>query len=219
MHFCSNPSCILSTTCFHTLFIGHSFINHLKPFIASGSPVMNVVNLNLDPQYFVNTLVGRSGATAGGRRSIQSALHVIDQINPNMVFLEIGSNDLCDENREPMHISVDIVSLARFIKIGYGISCVVIGKILPRTHRVDMNAYNIRVGATNRHIRHLASQELGIYTWRHRGFSNPTINPFHTDGVHLNKTHGIPKYIRSLRHAVLFHRVKMFSTCITPIIV
>ena len=189
---------------FRVVIVGHSFVSRLQTFVRSDS---RMTNLRLDPRKYDVSFIGIPGASTRGRKSLQPALQGLGDRHADCVFIEIGSNDLCDENIEPRRLARDIVSLARFVSVGYEPKCVVIGSILPR-EGPRWESYNQRVVATNRCLSVLAMSEPGIHYWRHRGFTRCAISPFSHDGVHPNLVQGMPKYVRSVRQAVLFFYFK-----------
>jgi lysophospholipase L1-like esterase len=197
---------------FRVTCIGHSFVARLQTFTNQSLPTNKFANCKLDTTLFQISYIAKSGALIKGRSSLHSEVHRLHSLSPHMVFLQLGSNDLCNENCEPITLATDIISFARFLRIGYDITYVIIGTILPRMSagrfQFDVAAYNRRVNATNQHLHHLASDEAGIHTWKHRGFSNWAQSPFAFDGVHLNHTYGMPKYVRSVRQAMLFYKGK-----------
>jgi len=193
--------------------VGHSFISRLKCFTDRDGPSEPAMyNLRLDPGRYQISFIGVPGASTRGHRSIQPALNRIGSLRPDLVFLDIGSNDLCDENVEPQDLARYIISLARFVLVGYEIRSVAVGSILPRVGPT-WSSYNQRVSATNRYLRELAANEPSVHFWRHRGFSaRCAINPFSADGVHPHAQRGMPKYVRSVRHAILFFEQKMLRS-------
>lgn len=196
---------------FRVMLIGHSFIRRLQTYSErSGHASDPYANLRLDRNQFRLSFIGLPGASVNGARSLQPQLHTIQTIHPDIVFLEIGSNDLCDPNLEPRILAQNVISLARFIHIGYNVQCVVIGSILPRVGST-WRSYNTRVIVTNEYLREFSIPEVGLYFWRHRGFTDCSVNPFSGDGVHLNPQ-GMQKYVRSIRWAVLSYKSKLMRS-------
>jgi lysophospholipase L1-like esterase len=192
---------------FRVVIVGHSFVSRLQAFVRNEGQSNGMKNLRLDPDRYEISFLGIPGASTRGNRSLQPALQQIDAIHPDFVLIEIGSNDPCDENVEPRRLAGDIISLARFVSVGYDTPCVVVGSILPRVGARWL-AYNQRVAAANRYLSELIAAESGIHYWRHRGFTCRSVNPLAEDGVHPNAAHGMPKYVRSVRQAVLFFHFK-----------
>ena len=54
---------------------------------------------------------------------------------PNIVYLEIGSNDLCRSANTPAVVAKKIYDLARYLHFDHGVQKVVIGQILQRLFR------------------------------------------------------------------------------------
>jgi lysophospholipase L1-like esterase len=181
--------------------IGHSFITRVSRFC-------NGDNLRLDKTQFSVIFIGQPGGTTRGPKSIQTVLHKLQGIRADLVFLQLGSNDLCDENREPAQVAQDIISIANFIHVAYDVGCVVIGDIIPRL-RQDLGSFNVRASRANVMIHQACDAQSQIHFWHHRGFSNPVINPFAPDGVHPSNDAGMSKYARSVRHAILFFKSRL----------
>ena len=78
----------------HVMILGQSFVHHLDQFIRRFQSSMKVkCNFNIQDKCQVS-LLGIGGQTVG--KIIQNDLGEIRAISPQIVVLEIGSNDLCD---------------------------------------------------------------------------------------------------------------------------
>ena len=121
----------------------------------------------------------------------------------DIVYLQIGGNDISASNSSPVRVASDITSFANYLHYGLHVRIVINGELLHRDPaRVGIH-YNCKVVQTNVAIQQLISSEnnKNIIFWRHRGFW-ADISFLSNDGVHLNHG-GMLKYFKSVRSAVL----------------
>ena len=95
------------------LVLGHSFVRRLKDFAAqnhSNGPYD--LNLGLSDVCSI-VFLGIGGRTVD--KLIRNDLDKIRSAAPNIVVLELGSNDLCDKDSDPETIALSIVALAELL--------------------------------------------------------------------------------------------------------
>ena len=114
----------LSVFCF-----GHSFVRHFRKFNRD-TPSNNgfpSINLAFSPEEFHVAYYGLSGGTVSidKGRLLQHELGRFTTIGPDIVFLDIGSNDLCSPEVTPKRLATDIQKIADFLVIGHGVKVVV----------------------------------------------------------------------------------------------
>ena len=138
---------------------------------------------------------------------------------PHVIYLVIGTNDLCQEKQSEETFARQIVSFASYLRKGFGVNCVIIGQILhrhgpkhpnhynnhPVTRDTKIHDFNTKVNRTNSCIQLKIKEECdpGIIFWRHRGFWHEARGKFHSDGVHIHPHNGLHIYARSVRGAIL----------------
>ena len=95
---------------------------------------------------------------------------------PEIVFLQIGSNDLCDHEKSPESIAKSIIDLVNRLILNYNVKFVALMQIFHRLHpsrpvryRVDPSWYNPRVDSTNLKLSAQANPDHSCL-WRHKGF-------------------------------------------------
>ena len=71
-----------------------------------------------------------------------------------------------------------------------------------REVRADFNDAHT---AYNAALHRLTDGLANIHAWKHRGMSEEWQSYLLPDGVHLNNTTGMPKYVRSPRGAAMWH--------------
>ncbi|CAG2215629.1 unnamed protein product [Mytilus edulis] len=126
------------------------------------------------------------GTLRPGPKCIQKEnfMHIFHTFKPNTVFMQIGGNDLTQENY-PDKLARDIVSFADNVITVYGVSHVVIGQLLPRYSGSSGHDYNEKVNKVNRWLDLSLKGRVNITFWHHRGLWNNTASLL-IDQVHLN---------------------------------
>ena len=136
----------------------------------------------------------------------------------DMVYVEMGSNDLCQCD-DPRLVAKHLVAFEDYFCESQGIQSVYLGQFFHRFQSKDnakygldkthMKQYNALVVIFNRELSlHCNSMESGkVHYWRHRGVFGFFWGPgscwlFHNSGIHLNKL-GMKRFIHRVRHAIL----------------
>ena len=189
--------------------IGHSFVRRLGEFVEGRHlsrqrrPAHRAKFSNLRIPGERVTFFGLGGACVAGRRGIVPALHGwLDGLNLKAIYVDLGSNDLCDAAADPESVANNLISLANFLHFGYEIPCVIIGQITQRIME-PYEGYNRKVAAANAAIRRRVSESAqGIFFTTLRGLREPLASRFLPDGVHYNSS-GNDKYAQGVRGAFL----------------
>ena len=71
----------------------------------------------------------------------KNLFHVVNA-HPDIVLVDISSNDMCDEEVTPAKLAGDIMKLARFFVEGCDVKVMVIGALLPRRNPNLAVGYN-----------------------------------------------------------------------------
>ena len=206
--------------------VGHSFLVRLEKFMQKGK--WN--NLNLDNEKFVLHFSAKGGMKLqellkicnwhADPEALRTNPGQLELPVPHVAYLEIGTNDLCQQSQSAETFARQIVSFASYLRKGFGVDCVIISQILHRHPRTsgknnnstchlnrdfDITEFNNKVNITNCIIQNKIKekQDSGIIFWRHRGFWHEARGKFHSDGVHLNPHNGLHIYARSVRGAIL----------------
>lgn len=173
------------------LVIGHSFIYWLK----ESKPDFNIDNTEVE-------LFGMRGLNVP-RLSLE-----LDQFTPgiyDVVYLEIGSNDICHHTCTPEILSKQIFDLAeKALQRGIARQ-VVIGNIKLR-HGVGLARtrpdYCVVARSTNEMLANLAADSPNIKFWKsQRGELNKE-KYYRPDGIHLNDE-GMRVFFRELRGGLI----------------
>ena len=108
------------------LVLGHSFVHRLKAFANKNRSSRN---LNLEDTCQVY-LSGIGGQTVYKLMRLDLAkLHVLQ---PNVVVLEIGSNDLRDISSDPEMVGSTIITLIDRLRVEFSVDWVVVCQTLPQ---------------------------------------------------------------------------------------
>lgn len=179
--------------------MGHSYVRRLKEFIEKGSEGHFTDTLNIENTCSVHWH-GVGGRTI--QKVVQYDTPIITSLSPDILVLEIGSNDLCRRRSKPKEVATSVLESVKSFHIFFQVKFVIVCKITERS-KIPYAKYNENVARTNRYLK-LALEELDYAKfWSHRGLSCPTIDIFTRDGVHLNSKGNRALY-RSYRGAILF---------------
>ena len=138
-------------------------------------------------------------------------LAIILEIHPEILFIELGSNDLCYRNSDPQDIADNILRLANAAH-NMEVKEVYVSQVLYRRGcgiPTSVWNYNAKVDALNRHLEeNISNASHSFHFWKHRGLRFPAKPVLARDGVHFNKQ-GSNRYYRSVRGAVLNAMAKL----------
>ena len=182
-----------------SLILGHSFVRRMKDFLKSnaGNSSFNE-HFDLEHSCLVK-LRGNGGRTV--ERLMRYDLRATRATKPDILVLEIGSNDLCDPSADPEILSETITALdvlRHEIQHKFTVIC----QVIPRRNTPFPN-YNWRVKQLNKCLQDTLADSSVVKFWRHRGLNNPTRDIYVRDGIHLNKR-GHKALYRSYRGALLY---------------
>ena len=188
----------------NTLIVGHSFSRRLRNWAFHHG----CLNLNLDRNRLTVFWQSTGGATVLRPRPskmIWQDIHFIRELDVDIVFVDIGSNDLSNRKCDwltPKKLAQSIVDFAKEC-LNQGAKQIMISEILPRQNLVR---YNERVVETNDELQILIQGNPKIYLWRHRqnNFSSRFLTEYvHEDGVHVDYVRGMARYFSSVRGSVI----------------
>ena len=183
------------------LFLGHSFVRRASQHLSS----INQTNLYLPLPTHEVLFQFRGGAHIP---DISQLFRQSAGFNPDIVVIDIGTNDLFNNTSTPSHtLALQLYNLAKHLVNHHGVRHVIILEVLPRTTWGRYGApksFSSRVCRFNAMVKSLVSKSnhsTPVSFWFHKGIS-ANVSQFILDGCHLNPT-GLTKYIKSVRRAVL----------------
>ena len=183
------------------LLLGHSFIRRLHEHCQC----INFESLGLNPEEFSLYWKGLGGLKA---KDLFQFTDMITDIQPAILYLEIGTNDLCDPNVLPDDIALLVLNfVTTSLEYFPFLKHVILGQVIKR----DMNAPRQRLTRTdfpdcvklfNALMKGLFKDIPEATYWRHKGLCDQ-VNPFLlNDGVHLNYK-GMKKIGHSIKRALV----------------
>ena len=128
-------------------------------------------------------------------------LGIVSSLSPQVVILEIGTNDLT--RLRPEVTGSEIEELVRLPSVRVIVVC----EVLPRARAPFFNDAALIL---NQYLGGVLEPIPIVFCWRHWGFDNPSVHPYLPDGVHVNSFGQYCLY-RSYRGAIL-KAVRMLSS-------
>ena len=182
------------------LVFGHSFVRRFSEFIDNSQPN----DLYCRDLQLVHTceveIFGIGGRTVD--KTIRFDLNTIRGTAPNVVVLEMGSNDACVKDSDAETIASSLVALTELLISECKLQFIVVCQILPRKHP-PFEDYNDRVHKINMLVNEALRHIKRAKFWRHRGLIDPSAAIYLADGIHLNEGGNRALY-KSYRGAILF---------------
>ena len=186
------------------LILGHSFVRRLRTDLLARFDERAAINFDLQGTADVY-MYGVGGRTVPKLRKFD--LGVVSNISPTIVILEIGTNDLA--NTPPEVVGSEIEDLVQLLISQYSVRAVVVCHVTPRV-TPQSSHFNERAKLLNQYTKVVLEPLEQASCWTHRGFTNPTVTPYLSDGVHFNHMGQYTLY-RSYRGAVK-HALKALHT-------
>ena len=110
------------------LILGHSFIRRLRDFIVKNAPDYHL-NLNLTDSVTVQWHGVGSRTIAKVR---QFDLVEVIRFRPDIVFLQIGTNDLAQRGMTPLTVGSAIEDFVHLLHDEYGVRLICVGQTIRR---------------------------------------------------------------------------------------
>ena len=132
-------------------------------------------------------------------------------MNPKVVILHIGTNDVCHvtEDEDPLKVAFLLVEWVRRLLAQLSVSKVIVSSIIPRTKqhkrmKMTLEQFNKAVGAINKFLQGIYRNNKVVQFWHHKRLETPFIERYINakDGVHLTQK-GHEKWVRGIRGALL----------------
>ena len=173
------------------MILGHSFVRRFhcdleKHFDARAKRDFDLSTVNV-------RLFGTGGRTVAKINHFD--LKTVARFSPDVVILEVGTNDLSD--KPPETVGSEIDDLAVKLINEFSVRVVGICNVIPRA---DQN-FSEKAELLNRYLSVVVDNPR-VFTWRHKGLNSPKHSVLSVDGVHLNP-YGQYLLYRSYRGAVL----------------
>ena len=164
------------------LILGHSFVKRLKCDLQSQFDTRADVNFGLQgtASVFLYSVGGRSVEKV---RSFD--LPVVKQLEPDIVILELGTNDLVDIH--PEVVGSQIESLVCLLLEFPSVHVVGMCHVIPRdVSHVDSMNFAHRVEILRQYLTVMLDCFPNVFCWLHKPFSHLAKDLYLADGVHVN---------------------------------
>ena len=184
----------------NVMLYGHSFVTHLKDYIAALPSYM--WNLGMDYDKANVSYMGLGGATVDRLRRT-ARLDALQRQRPEVVIVEAGTNDLARDYLSPSDVCEEMLNLVRDI-IDCQVREVVVCQVILRGAEGMQRAvpeFPEKVFEYNHRIEDALQYQPRVSFWHHRNLWDIEIEDHVEDGTHLNDL-GHKKIYRSIRGAV-----------------
>lgn len=117
---------------------------------------------------------------------------------PQVVYLDIGGNELCNPTCDPELVATHVISFANSLVSHYGVNHVVIGQTLFRFSMLCPVNFNENAVAINNCVKYRLREYTRISFWSLRGMWKDIGALLCEDGIHLNNN-GMVKYAKNIK--------------------
>ena len=180
------------------LILGHSFVKHLRSDLQATFDARADSNFHLEGTATVH-LFGVGGRTEEKLRRCD--LHVVRRLAPDIVILEVGTNDLWDARPEVVGSSIE--ELVALLLHAFSVFVVGVCHVIPRgVSFTNWEEFFQRTEILNNYVRVVLEPFPKAFCWTHKDFSSPHKDLYLADGVHVNSLGQCFLY-RSYRGAIL----------------
>ncbi len=175
--------------------MGQSFVRRLQSDLKARFDERAAIDFDLQGTADIY-MHGVGGRAVPKLRKID--LELISKIYPEIVILEIGTNDLVNTPSEVVGSYLE--DMVRHLISHYPVRAVGLCHVTPRKTG-QSSKFNEKATLLNQYTGVVLEPIEQAICWKHRGFSNPSVTPFLPDGVQFNH---MGQYIlyRSYRGAV-----------------
>lgn len=181
------------------LILGHSFVKRLNRDLRADFDIRAALDFKLRGTALVR-LHGVGGRTVDKLQSFD--LQVVRNLSPDVIILEIGTNDLSFSKPEVVGSAIeDLVVL--FLQ-QFSVRVVGVCHVIPRG-RTNANALSFfnQSRVLHQYLEVVLAPFPNVFCWHHKPFTHPD-KPFYLpDGVHLNPAGQYLLY-RSYRGAIMY---------------
>ena len=168
-------------------------------------------NLGLDQTQYTVYWRGISRGKIANYHDPKQAIPDLEVINPDILIIQIGSNDVCDlgGSEDPLEIGYKLAEMVGNFISQLSVKKVIVSSILPRTRihkkmRLSLNRYNKAVSDINSWLEGLYRRNGTIKFWRHTRFETSFIHMLinENDRVLLTQR-GYVRWVRGIRGGLL----------------
>ena len=184
----------------NVLIVGHSFISRLAHDLTAVNyldPSFDLIQCNIQ-------CYGVSGAKVATLIDHPGLDNVIRDFQPKIIILQIGGNDICDNDLKPEKLACNIIDLMAALQEKYALELIVVCELFLRyaPRNITPYQYEQKRNIVNQMLSIMLEDSRDVKFWKHLRLINSPLNINGHDGVHLSAL-GTKKFYRSIRLAVL----------------
>ena len=150
------------------LILGHSFVRRLKDDLAARFDARAAPNFHLPESGHVS-LHGTGGRTVDKIHAYD--LSLVLKYKPDIVILELGTNDLSTLRPEVVGSKID--DLAQVLRDQYKVRvigvCQVVNRNIPHTRSPDCD-FNAKAAVLRQYLSVILADQHNIFLWEHKEF-------------------------------------------------
>ena len=182
----------------NALILGQLFVRRLKRDLELGFDPRAASDFNLCGTASVH-LHGVGGRTVQTFK--EHDLHVVRDLAPDIVILEIGTNDL--SHSLPQTVGSQIEEFVHLLRRDYSVRVIGVDGVIPRGISVPRAmAFLDHATLLNHYVSIVLEEFPTAFCWSHAEFNSPHKDLYLRDGVHVNPTGQYLLY-RSYRGAII----------------
>ena len=180
------------------LVAGHSFVRRLGVHLKSEGRTLDCEEASV-------AIYGLGGAKIVGKRAFFPLVnqYMCDQKPYDMLFLDLGSNDLNKGVNLQELAQEYFVEIDRLVR-SHPMKRVVVCTPIPKTSGKFPHSWDITQRFNLELKRQVAKGPENVRLWSHKGLFKKGGDTLHADGVHLSRK-GMERYFHSLRAGVRKH--------------
>lgn len=190
--------------------LGHSFVARLIEILEPSVTLRQ--GLLLENTHLYPSLIGISG---GKFTDLPQLVIEAQEVNPHMVIVDMGTNDLCSPCFAPIELAETLKDYAddMFVKLQrleLVVLCQVTCKTKIKRSTKSLEVFNVDTEKFNIELLRITRNNHRILRWRHQGMFRGLLD--HTiDGTHPDSERGKTKYIRSISQACEWGEEKLLE--------
>ena len=179
------------------LILGHSFVRRMYEDLRNRFHPR--ANWNFDLSDATVSFHGVGGRTV--KKLKKYDLEAVRRLNPDIIILEIGTNDLSLPHSDPSRIGSAIHDFVNLLLESFSVKIVGVCHVIPRCSYASHPQFWEKALLLQQYLS-VVLDSPNVFCWKHSSFSNSS-KPFYLpDGVHLNPVGQYLLY-RSYRGAIL----------------
>jgi len=167
------------------LILGHSFVRRLRDDLAAHFDARAAPNFHL-PETGHVSLYGTGGRTVA-KLNKYDLPWVVNKYQPDIVILELGTNDL--STLPPEIVGSQIDDLAQALRDQYKVRVVGVCQVLNRNNPQTLAPacdFNAKAAVLRQYLSVVLADQPGIFLWTHKEFYRSDRSLLSLDGVHCN---------------------------------